>query len=353
MDTKVNYTLVGVFVFSFGLGLVLFLLWMAKYGFEEPDFNHYTILVAESVSGLNIESPVKFRGVEVGRVDAINIDSENSEIVKVLIAVKPNTPIKQDSVAVLTAQGITGLSYLELKGGSKKSPRLAPGGVIQAGQSLFNKLENSATNVGDGIVFTLKRVDALLSEKNILAIETLLTNLSILSNSLTVLVEQRLPLIINSENAGNLEGVLENLETITRQVQAQLPLILSDENVANIAKTLSSVASIGKNIEPESKKMRQLVKTTLELEKIAATTFQDYSELSVALNKLSASVQQRIDSGEYDLRQMTEHHLETLNALLIEMQILSNTTNELLQQLKRSPSDILFKQEIIKPGPGE
>jgi len=80
------------------------------------------------------------------------------------------------------------------------------------------------------------------------------------------------------------------------------------------------------------------------------------AELSSLSNKLSlllTSIQKRFESGEFDLRQMTEHHLETLNALLVELQMLTKQTNETLQQLKRSPSDLLFKQEIIKAGPGE
>ncbi len=323
MDTKVNYTLVGFFVFSFTIGLVVFLLWMAKYGFEEKKFDRYTIVVVDSVSGLNIESPVKFRGVEVGKVTAIGIDATNSELINVNIDVQPKTPIKQDSLAVLTAQGITGLSYIELKGGTKNSPRLQAGGKIPTGKSLFDKLEYSATNVTEGIVHTLKRVDALLSDRNIQQLNGILKQLNFF---------------------------VVNLNTV---VEKKVPLFLSQNNAENISKSLNSMANTANNLEKESKNIGKLLQTTTTLEKTIEKTLHDYSNLSNDLSKLSIIVKQRFESGEFDVRQMTEHHLDTLNALLVELQMLSNQTNEVLKQLKNSPSDLLFKQEIIKLGPGE
>jgi len=357
MDTKVNYTLVGVFVFSFGLLLVGFLLWMAKFGFEEKKYDQYTILVQESVSGLNVESPVKFRGVEVGNVTTIKIDPQNSEVILVDIDVEPNTPIKQDSVAVLTAQGITGLSYIELKGGSKKSPRLPAGGTIKAGKSLFDKIEYSATSVTEGLVHTLTRVDALLSDNNIHSVELLLVNLSELSQTLNNTIKTSVPLVINQENAESIKQTLANTakasQALADTIQSQLPQILNQENSDNIRITLASAAQAGRNLEQQSRNIGNVMQTTVELENTAIQTLNDYSGLSKNMQELLKSIQQRIDSGEFDLRQMTEHHLEALNALLVELQMLSNQTNEVLQQLKRSPSDLLFKQEVLKPGPGE
>lgn len=296
---------------------------MAKYGFEEKKFDRYTIIVADSVAGLNVESPVKFRGVEVGNVSEISIDPNNSEIIRVQIEVKPNTPIKQDSLAILTAQGITGLSYIELKGGTKESMRLTKGGTISAGKSLFDKLESSAASVTESIIHTLSRVDDLLNDKNINKIDNLLKKVDLLISDLNHIVKHSVPLLLNQENADNIKT------------------------------TLKSIADTSQNIEKESKTIGAVFKMTLELEKSAKQSLLDYSLLSKKLTLLLASAQSRFDSGEFDLRQMTEYHLETLNALLVELQMLARQTNETLLQLKRSPSDLLFKQEIIKTGPGE
>lgn len=346
MDTRVNYTLVGIFVFVLGFLLLSFLLWMAKYGLQEKQFESYTILVQEGVSGLNIESPVKFRGVEVGNVSEIAIDPNNSEIIRVSIEVDPGTPIKQDSIAVLTAQGITGLSYIELKGGSNTSPRLTVGGTITAGKSLFDKIEYSATSVGDGLVHTLSRVDALLNDKNIQHISETLQHI----NQLSAILANRVPQVLNAENRENIRLTLANSartsQILADTVEQELPQVLNAENSRNIRVTLASLANVSQNLARDSQKVGMVLEQTIALEKAAQQTLSDYSQLS-------AAIQERIERGEFDLRQMTEHHLESLNNLLVELQMLSHQTNEVLQQLKRSPSDLLFKQEVVKPGPGE
>jgi len=185
----------------------------------------------------------------------------------------------------------------------------------------------------------------------------LLNNLNQLSSGLTATVNERVPLLLNQENADNIKLTLTNLakssETLADTLNTQLPLILNEKNSENISLTLAAAAQAGQSLEKESRNIGKLLETTLALEKTASKTLNDYSLLSDNLSELSASMQTRIESGEFDLRQMTEHHLEALNALLVELQMLTNQTNEVLQQLKRSPSDLLFKQEVIKPGPGE
>lgn len=323
MDNKVNYTLVGAFVFIMMISLVLFMLWMSKIGLDEEPFSQYTIIVKDSVSGLNIESPVKLRGVEVGNVVNIEIDSDNSEIINVLIDVKPGVPIKKDTMAYLTAQGITGLSYIELKGGSKNSDLLKSGSSIPSGQSLFDKLETSASTLSQQVSQTLQRVDNLLSDNNLNSMSSVLANFNKTSQQLELLVSDVIPQFVNQKNAKSFESTLLNSEQLT--------------------KTLSQ----------QSQKVPQLLDKTIMLESSVEKTLSDYKQLALNFMTLSDSIQKRVDRGEFDIKQMTEHHLDALSVLLTDLQMLTSQANEVLEQLKNSPSDIFFKQENIKLGPGE
>ncbi len=319
MDAKINYTIIGVFVFSLGLALIMFLLWMGKYGFEDTQYDHYLIKMPDGVAGLNIESPVKYRGVEVGAVDQIQIDPQNSEYVDVSISVIINTPIKQDNIAVLAAQGITGLSYIEIKGGSNQSPKLNVGGTIQAGKSLFDKLENSATQISEKIVQTLAHVDQLLSEKNVQNIKQLIHNLE----QSSLILNEQIPLFLNQKNSQHLEQSLSNTQEFTQVL-------------ANNRKTIQT-----------------LLKQGVSLEQQASNTLDDISSTSHSLNTTIATIEKKFVSGEYDIRQMTEPHLEEFSDLLKELQLLSGQSAEVLQQLKDSPSDLIFKQQQYQHGPGE
>jgi phospholipid/cholesterol/gamma-HCH transport system substrate-binding protein len=315
MAFKVNYTAVGVFVFIFFFLVAGFVFWMGKYGVDVKKFEHYKVLMKGSVSGLNVESPVKFRGVSVGTVKEISINEENSEEIIVNIAIKQHTPIKEDSVAVLTAQGITGLSYIELEGGSKNSPRLRSGQTIPSGDSLFSKIEYSATSMSDKIVGTLQRVDALLSETNLRSVEQILSNIEKMS--------EHVPTVLNQKNIDNIGHILENMEQLTRLI-------------ATKKETIGSLLDQGVVLEKSLQHSAVMATQTLE------TT-----------NKLLVLVSKKIENGEFDLKQNTEVQLETLTTLLRELQQLSQQSHDMINHLKNSPSDLLFQHRQRHYGPGE
>src|SRR5665648_80529 len=99
MENKVSYILIGLFVFILTVATVGFILWLGKYA-QSDVYRYYKVVTKESVSGLNLKAPVKVRGVSVGEVKDISINSENSEEVEVLIRVKEGTPIKDDTYAL-------------------------------------------------------------------------------------------------------------------------------------------------------------------------------------------------------------------------------------------------------------
>ena len=93
MESRVNYIIVGIFVVLFSMGMLGFAFWLGKYG-DEGDYAYYRVYMTESVSGLSREATVKFRGVDVGIVEKIAIDLDNSEQIILLLKVKKDTPIK-------------------------------------------------------------------------------------------------------------------------------------------------------------------------------------------------------------------------------------------------------------------
>ncbi len=120
MENRVSYILIGLFVFILSFSTVGFILWLGKYA-QGENYSYYKVVTTQGVSGLNPKAPVKLRGVSVGEVKDIYINHNNSEEVIVLIKVKEDTPIKEDTHALINLQGITGLSYIELEGGTHES----------------------------------------------------------------------------------------------------------------------------------------------------------------------------------------------------------------------------------------
>jgi phospholipid/cholesterol/gamma-HCH transport system substrate-binding protein len=92
----------------------------------DRDMARYEIAFSGSVSGLQRGGQVLYRGIPVGRVADIRIDPDDVETVLVAVEIDRETPIKSDTVATLESQGLTGIAYVQLRGGTKESARLDP-----------------------------------------------------------------------------------------------------------------------------------------------------------------------------------------------------------------------------------
>ena len=87
-----SYALVGGFVLLLGAALIAGALWLASGGAFQKKYDLYLAVEEESVAGLNLNAPVKFNGVDVGKVREIHIDPANPERVILLFAIELAAP---------------------------------------------------------------------------------------------------------------------------------------------------------------------------------------------------------------------------------------------------------------------
>lgn len=148
MEEKVNFTIVGFFVLILSAALIGGVLWLSSGRSYRTSYDIYQTYMKESVAGLNLNATVRYRGVEVGRVKNIMLAPDNVEQVQVTMAIESGTPIKKDTVAILSTQGLTGIAFVDLTGGSRDAPALqaepdAPYPIIRSGPSLMVRLDSS------------------------------------------------------------------------------------------------------------------------------------------------------------------------------------------------------------------
>jgi len=122
METDKHYFLEGLFIIGLSLAAALFFVWLANTGRRDDVI--YRIHFAESVSGLSLGDPVKFRGVDVGMVKAMIIDPDDPRQVRVEIRLRKEAPVKTDTKATLKLKGITGVVFIELNGGNPSAQSL-------------------------------------------------------------------------------------------------------------------------------------------------------------------------------------------------------------------------------------
>ena len=122
METDKHYFLEGLFIIGFLLAAALFAVWLGSPGHRDDVL--YRIHFPDSVSGLTVGDPVKFRGVDVGTVKTMIIDPDNARLVLVEVRLRKETPVKTDTRASLVMKGITGVVFIELNGGDPAAKTL-------------------------------------------------------------------------------------------------------------------------------------------------------------------------------------------------------------------------------------
>jgi phospholipid/cholesterol/gamma-HCH transport system substrate-binding protein len=122
METDNHYLVEGLFIIGGAIAAAFFAVWLTGSGHRDDVL--YRIHFAESVSGLSVGDPVKFRGVDVGNVKAIELDAADPRVVQVDVRLRKDAPVKTDTKATLKLKGITGTVFIELNGGSPKAATL-------------------------------------------------------------------------------------------------------------------------------------------------------------------------------------------------------------------------------------
>ena len=190
MEEKVNFALVGIFVVVLSIAMLGGVLWFSSGKSYGTAYDIYQTYMKESVSGLNLNSPVRYRGVEVGRVRKISLAPGNVEQVQLTLEVELGTPVKTDTLAVLQSHGITGIAYVELTGGTKESSLLQKQAgedypVIKTEPSLMRRLDTSVSSLLVNLNRAAENLNAVLDERNQRSIKKILADLETVAHTLS------------------------------------------------------------------------------------------------------------------------------------------------------------------------
>lgn len=308
METKVNYVIVGAFVLVLGAVLIGVALWLASGGTLQKKYAPYLAIMEESVSGLNLNAPVKYNGVEVGKVRDIRLDPANPERVRLMFAIERGTPIKVDTVAVLKTQGLTGIAYVELSGGAPNAPLLEavapePYPMILTKPSLSARLENVLTSVLAKLDSTSGNINAILSEENQAAFKSALADIAVVARTLAA-----------------------RRETL-------------DAGITQAARTFENTSRLTAQAGPV-------------LDRIGAAS-DAVEQMGMEVARTSASAGKAVDSAGADIKRFTAETLPELERLLGELAVLTTSLRRLTEQTERDPRGFLFGRQPVPPGPGE
>ena len=296
MENKSHALAAGIFTLVLLAAAIFIALWLNR---DSQDRVPYEIATRLSIPGLNSQAAVRYRGLDVGKVDDIVFDPKVPGQILVRLSVKPDTPITKSTYGTLGYQGVTGIAYVELDDDGKNPVRLPSSkqsvARIEMRPSLFDQLQNRGLAILMQTEEVTKRVNDLLSE------------------------EHQQAILGAFDKVGK---AADEIETIPRQLQptlAKLPTLTSEMQL-----TLTSVNKLSRDA---SKLTGNLNETALQLN---------------APDGPVAKMNTALDQVQSEMTPLAHDARATLRAL-----------NRTLDNLNNQPQSILFGNRGAAPGPGE
>jgi len=309
VESRAYALVTGLFVLGIAGCIVLWAQWLAKVPIARSP---YRVVSTVPVSGLNPEAQVRYRGMGVGRVNAIGLDPKDPRRILISIDVDNNIPVTRGTYAQLGMEGITGIAYVHLLDtyrDMEPAAKSADGTAeLPLKPSFFDALSDDAEGAMRDARELMANVNALLNPDNRKRIGTTLASL------------ERI--------AANLEAVSARMPGVVARTESWL----SEENRRLAAGSLERINETMKSMPELARETQQLVR--------------DARELVGQVGKLSAEARGAAGAVSGDT-------LPRVNALAESVDRGAQRVGRLALQLDRDPQSAIFGRKPGRPGPGE
>lgn len=227
METRASYVLIGAFTLFVFVAAFVFVLWIGKVSLDRQ-WSYYDIVFKEAVTGLTVGGAVQYNGIQVGEVRKLSLDPNDPREVIAHVRLGGDTPVKTDTHARLTLLGLTGVTVIQLSGGTPSAARLQPSAGaetarIVADESALQSLLASGQDVATSANEVLLRVGRLLSDENVRHIASALDHIDQVSAALADERDDLRALVkeLNAASSG-LRPALKKLDTLAGTSQRVL-----------------------------------------------------------------------------------------------------------------------------------
>jgi len=305
METRAHYAAVGAFVLTMVFLAFAAVLWLAR-GELTTQYAYFAIYFQGPVS-------VEYNGVPVGKVQEVRIDPENVARIRVIIEIDAKVTIKTDAAASVETNILSGVSFIQIAGGTQEAALLVPEGtqryaVIRSRRSRLASVTVRAPQLLDKLIDTTERVNDLLDDKNRRAFGESLENFRIFT---TNLAERSKDIEDITSNANRAANTLANL-------------------LENVDRSYAGPDGLG----------NQLTTAVGDFDKLARNLVDTNRQLQLVLQDMRPG-----------LRSFSQQTLNDVGSLIAETRQLISGLSRLAAGIERDPSSILFgdRREGYRP----
>ena len=312
METRANYVAVGAFVLFMIVLAFGAVVWLAGGELNAPEAR-YQIYFTGPVSGLRKGAAVEYNGVPVGTVEEIRIDPDNVALIRVVIGIDPVVAIKTDAVASLETNLLSGVSYIQIVGGTQDAALLIAEGrqrypVIRSTPSTLARVAAAGPQLVDKLNDTVERFSELLDEKNRRAISDSIENLRMFSAGLA---DRNDDIAELASNANSAAAAASNL-------------------LGNLDRSYTGPDGIGNRL---------------------ATAIADFDRVAKNLADTNKQLQTALQELRPGLRSFSQQTLSDVGSLVAETRQLVASANRVVTNVERDPLSLLFgdRREGYRP----
>ncbi len=329
MENKSHAFAAGAFVILVTALLVTLAAWLMR---DTRIRDALEFSTRESVTGLQEQAAVRFRGIAVGKVDSIEFDPMQRGNVLVTLAIDKGTPVTKSTYAVLGYQGVTGLAYVQLDDQGESNELLdlsaakTPRVVLKP--SLLSKLSDQGANILIQIEETTKRLNLLLAPENqkVLfgSVQAVGASASNFSNQVTAMQK-----ILDAQFGPE---------------RTDIPALVKDTRGA-----MQAMQTTAADMSKTAKDTSQAVATLNTVSQRVVEKGGTLDRVNESLGSANAAVQAIGQSAQA----LSVNTLPRTNRLLDDAGKAARSTDRVVKDFGDNPQSLIFGNGQTPPGPGE
>ena len=307
MENRSHALMAGLFAILLLIAAAYAAIWISK---KNVPLVPYELVSTSPVTGLSVQSQVRYQGVPVGRVESLRFMQDKPGVVRILIAIDPKTPITESTWAEIATAGVTGISNIELRDNGTSSQRVESSATHVADIPMRPGFWERLQQQGGGMLGTLERilyqVEKFTTAENAASLDQTLKNTA----SLTA----------------RLDGAVKQMEPAIKQIPVMI------ESISNTAKRADVAAA--------------------EIASLARSAQQTVTYLNAPGGPLHLAGQS-MESIQATAAQVRSSTLPDFSALSTSVTDAARSFTYTSRDLRQAPQSLIFGPPPVAAGPGE
>ena len=318
MDAKREQALVGLFVLI-AAGLLLGTVVAVRGTFRRGGVSHRAYF--KFAAGLQAGAPVRYGGMRAGRVERVRVDPQDSTHIEIVFKVRPDVPVKMDSVAKISSLGALGDNYLEITTGSSDSPLAPAGSTVKSAEFVgFAELTDNLNQLAPTAQQVLLNMNQRLNE---------------LQETIT-----RVNTLLNDQNRAHVSRTLANLDGMLAEDRPKLSATLT--NVEGVS------AKAGPLLDDFKKTSQEANQALAHVDALVLENREDVRKAVIELRQTLATARVTVDQ----LGHVLDTNSDNIDQILENMRVTTENLRQFTDTVKARPYTLIRGTRVKERSPG-